>query len=102
MDVGQEDPSQVFALASVWLLFLAFGSSACLVPVIYTTIQAYQDTFGLGFSNSTQTSALEFLAMMNGILFMVLGTLIGYPVASASGNLFSCPRLYFILYFLDK
>ncbi|KAM7496532.1 hypothetical protein LguiA_020946 [Lonicera macranthoides] len=81
---AEEDPSQVFALASVWLLFLAFGSSACLVPVVYTTIQAYQDTFGLGFSNSTQTSALEFLATMNGILFIILGTLIGFPVASAS------------------
>ncbi|KAL7115522.1 hypothetical protein ACP275_04G187800 [Erythranthe tilingii] len=70
---AEADPSQVFALASVWLLILGFGSSACLVPIAYTVAQAYQDA-----------SALEFLATLNGMLFMLLGSLIGYPIASAS------------------
>ncbi|XP_034689283.1 PGR5-like protein 1B, chloroplastic [Vitis riparia] len=81
---AEEDPSQVFALASIWILFLAFGGSACLVPIIYTVGQAYQDAFNSGLSYSSQASALQLLATANGILFMVLGSVIGYPVASAS------------------
>ncbi|XP_038679549.1 uncharacterized protein LOC119980818 isoform X2 [Tripterygium wilfordii] len=38
MDVGQEDLSLAFALAIIWILFLAIGcsDSACIVPIIYT------------------------------------------------------------------
>lgn len=86
MDVGQEDLSQVFALASIWVLFLVFGSSACVVPIIYNVGLAYQDAFGSGFSNGSQTPLVELLATVNGILFMALGSVIGYPIASASGN----------------
>ncbi|KAK3017530.1 hypothetical protein RJ639_007205 [Escallonia herrerae] len=81
---AEEDPSQVFALASVWLLFLGFGCSACLVPILYTIGQAYQDASSSVYTYSSQASALEFLATLNGILFMMLGSMIGYPVASAS------------------
>lgn len=89
MYVGQEDPSQVFALASVWILFLLFGSSACLVPVVYTIIEGYKDSIDMEYLYVGKTSALEFLGMVNGMLFMALGSLIGYPIASASGtNLF--------------
>ncbi|KAK6163187.1 hypothetical protein DH2020_000051 [Rehmannia glutinosa] len=81
---AEEDPSQVFALASVWILILGFGSSACLVPIIYTVAQAYRDAFSSGFSYTNQASALEFLATLNGMLFMLFGSMIGYPIASAS------------------
>ncbi|KAK3018878.1 hypothetical protein RJ639_002830 [Escallonia herrerae] len=81
---AEEDPSQVFALASVWLLFLGFGCSACLVPILYTIGQAYQDASSSVYTYSSQASALEFLATLNSILFMMLGSMIGYPVASAS------------------
>ncbi|XP_059660760.1 PGR5-like protein 1B, chloroplastic isoform X2 [Cornus florida] len=81
---AEEDPSQVFALASIWLLILGFGSSVCLIPIVYTIGQAYQDAFNSGFSYSSQASALEFLSTLNGILFIVLGSVIGYPIASAS------------------
>lgn len=86
MDVGQEDLSQVFALASIWILFLGFGSSACVVPILYTVGLAYQDAFGSGVSNGSQASVVELLTTVNGILFMALGSVIGYPIASASGN----------------
>lgn len=87
LHVGQEDPSQVFALASVWLLILGFGSSACLVPVVYTVVQAYQDALNSGgISYANQASAIEFLATLNGMLFMLFGSMVGYPIASASGN----------------
>ncbi|KAL3829116.1 hypothetical protein ACJIZ3_017918 [Penstemon smallii] len=82
--LGKEDPSQVFALASVWLLILGFGSLACSVPVIYTIIQAYQDAFDSGIWYTNQASRLEFLATLNGMLFMLVGSMIGYPIASAS------------------
>lgn len=87
MDVGQEDPSQVVALASVWLLFLGVGGTACLVPLIYTFTQAYQDALSSGLIYGSQASLVDSLAMFNGMLFMVLGTMIGFPVASASGNI---------------
>lgn len=86
MYVGQEDPAQVFALASVWLLFLGFGSSACLVPVVYTFGQAFKDAIDSGLSTGSQAPVLELIAMMNGMLVMMLGSMIGYPVASAAGN----------------
>ncbi|XP_058209956.1 PGR5-like protein 1B, chloroplastic isoform X2 [Rhododendron vialii] len=79
---AEEDPSQVFLLAGVWLLFLGFGSSACLIPVIYSIGHAYQDAFSSGYYYSSQPS--QFLAILNGMLFMALGSVIGYPIASAS------------------
>ncbi|KAI7756818.1 hypothetical protein M8C21_007499 [Ambrosia artemisiifolia] len=82
---AEEDPAQVFALASVWLLFLGIGSSACLVPVIYTFGQAFKDALDSGFSaTGSQAPILEFIAILNGMLVMMLGSMIGYPVASAS------------------
>lgn len=87
MDVGQEDISQVFTLATIWVLFLAIGCSACLVPIFYTVGLAYQDAFPSGFSYANQAPGVGFLATINGILFMVLGSIIGFPIASSSGKL---------------
>ncbi|EXC10675.1 hypothetical protein L484_025257 [Morus notabilis] len=81
---AEEDLSQVFTLASIWVLFLAIGSSACAVPIIYTIGLAYQDASNSGLSYVEQRPALEFLATVNGILFMVFGSLVGVPIASAS------------------
>lgn len=89
MDVGQEDLSQVFALASIWILIFAFGSSICLGPTIYTAVLAYQDAFSRGISYGSQASVSGFLTTMNVILFLAVASLIGYPVASASGKSFS-------------
>ncbi|KAF5802539.1 putative PGR5-like protein [Helianthus annuus] len=79
---AQEDHSQVFALASVWLLFLVIGSSACLVPVVYTFGKVFNDAKDSEFSPAAPL--LEFIAMINGMLVMMLGPMIGYPIASAS------------------
>ena len=97
MDVGQEDPSQVFALASVWLLILGFGSSFLIVPLICTIVQAYQDTFESGMHYTDQS--FELFTILNGILFMVLGSIIGFPIASASGNEFSFLNFHSFLKF---
>ncbi|CAA3008894.1 PGR5 1B, chloroplastic isoform X1 [Olea europaea subsp. europaea] len=81
---AEEDPSQVVALASIWFLILGFGSSACLVPILYTICQAYQDAIDSGVVYESQASVLEFLTTLNGTLLILLGFLIGYPIASAS------------------
>ncbi|KMT05229.1 hypothetical protein BVRB_7g173730 [Beta vulgaris subsp. vulgaris] len=83
---AQEDPSQVFALASVWFLILAFGSSVCLVPMLYTVYLAYQGTFDSEAVYSNQPATMEFLGMLNSVLFMLLGSAVGCPIASASAR----------------
>lgn len=86
VDVGQEDLSMVFTLASTWTLFFAFGSSACVGPMFYTIRLAHQNALNSGLSYGSQGSELGFLFMVNTIIFMALGFVIGYPVASASGK----------------
>ena len=87
MDVGQEDLFMVFALASVWTLFFAFGSSEMVGPVFYSINLAYQNAFSLEISYGSQASQLSPLFMVNTIIFMALSFVIGYPVASASGKI---------------
>lgn len=74
----------MFALGIIWILILAFGSSVCFVPIIYTVFLAYQDAFSRGISYGSHASVSGFLAAVNVILFMAVGSLIGYPIASAS------------------
>ncbi|XP_014520375.1 PGR5-like protein 1B, chloroplastic isoform X1 [Vigna radiata var. radiata] len=81
---AEEDLSMVFALASTWAMFLAFGSLACVGPVSYTVGMAYQSAFASGVSLGSQTPGLGFLALVNSFIFVGLGVIIGYPVASAS------------------
>ncbi|KNA05997.1 hypothetical protein SOVF_185130 [Spinacia oleracea] len=83
---AQEDPSQVFALASVWFLILAFGGSVCLVPMLYTINLAYQDILNSEAVYSSQPALLEVLGMLNTVLFILLGSVIGCPIASASAR----------------
>jgi hypothetical protein len=86
VDIGQEDLSMVFTLASTWAQFFAFGSSACVGPMFYTINLAYQNATNLGLSYGSHASELKPLFMVNTIIFMTIGFIIGYPVASASGK----------------
>ncbi|KAI4334532.1 hypothetical protein L6164_019214 [Bauhinia variegata] len=81
---AEEDLSMVFALACAWAIFLAFGSSACIGPILFTVGMAYQNAFDPGLSHGDQSSVLGSLAMVNSIFLMALGCVIGYPVALAS------------------
>ncbi|XP_031485164.1 PGR5-like protein 1B, chloroplastic [Nymphaea colorata] len=80
---AEEDLSQVFALGSIWTLFLAFGSLAVLVPAVYTAGLAYEELADsrLVFYSS---SVLECLSNVNRILLIGLGSSIGIPIALAS------------------
>ncbi|KAI9081807.1 hypothetical protein K1719_036069 [Acacia pycnantha] len=81
---AEADLSMIFALASTWIVFLAFGCTICLGPMLYTVSMAYHTAFNSGSSNVNQASGLGFLVTVNSIVFMTLGCVIGYPVASAS------------------
>ncbi|WJX32898.1 hypothetical protein P8452_21174 [Trifolium repens] len=81
---AEEDLSMVFTLASTWAQFFAFGSSTCVGPMFYTINLAYQNATNLGLSYGSHASELKPLFMVNTIIFMVIGFIIGYPVASAS------------------
>ncbi|TKY67356.1 PGR5 protein 1B [Spatholobus suberectus] len=83
---AEEDLSMVFALASTWAMFLAFGSLACVGPLAYTVGMAYQNAFDSGLSIASQTHGLGFLALVNSLILIVLGFVIGHPVASASAK----------------
>ncbi|XP_004145292.1 PGR5-like protein 1A, chloroplastic isoform X1 [Cucumis sativus] len=81
---AEEDLSQVLALAGIWLLFLALGCSACLVPLICIADLIFKDPLSLGLSYDTHGSPFGFLSAINAILFMAFGSLIGYPITTAS------------------
>ncbi|XP_010535489.1 PREDICTED: PGR5-like protein 1A, chloroplastic isoform X2 [Tarenaya hassleriana] len=81
---AEEDTSQVFALASIWILILVFGSSACLLPAVYVLSLVYGDPFDLGIAYSGQLYSVPFSAKLNGILFTVLGCAFGSPIASSA------------------
>ncbi|OVA17852.1 hypothetical protein BVC80_1835g247 [Macleaya cordata] len=81
---AEEDPSQVLALASVWILLLSFGSLALLLPTLYTAGLAYRDAFNSRLFSIDIATPFESLSMLNNILLIAMGSVIGYPIASAS------------------
>lgn len=86
--VGQEDPSQVLALATVWILLLALGSSAYLIPTILTISIALEDGFSSKSFISSRNYPFDLVPMLTNALFTVFGFAIGYPIASSSGKLY--------------
>ncbi|KAG6504550.1 hypothetical protein ZIOFF_036884 [Zingiber officinale] len=85
--IWQEDPSQEFALASIWLLLLAFGSTAIFVPVIYVISLAFADNISSRYFFYIERSTIGSLAMVNKTLTLVLCYLVGFPLAYASMGL---------------
>ncbi|RZS12478.1 hypothetical protein BHM03_00043936 [Ensete ventricosum] len=83
----QEDPSQAFALASVWLVLLAFGSSAILVPAICIITLAFADAINSRYYLYSERSTFGSLMTVNKTLVLGLGHLVGYPLAFASSKL---------------
>lgn len=57
------------------------------MPTIYTAILAFEDTFGARYALHYEKSPIEMLTVVNGMLLIGLGYLVGYPVASASGKI---------------
>lgn len=83
--VGQEDPSQVLALASIWIMLLTFGTIVFLLPTLYTITMTYKDAFKSSLLLDNVRYPLQWLSATNAFLLMGLGSLIGLPISSASG-----------------
>lgn len=75
----------VFALVSIWLLLLTFGTSAFLIPAAYSIKSALREAFTSIFVVGQWESPLEMLNAVGNTLLVGMGYLIGYPIASASG-----------------
>lgn len=85
LGVGQEDQSMFMALSSIWMLLLLFGTSAFLVPSLYTLSLAFGDAFGARHLLYGAES-LDAITRVNDLALVGLGYLVGYPIASASGE----------------
>ncbi|PKA64080.1 PGR5-like protein 1A, chloroplastic [Apostasia shenzhenica] len=81
---AEEDQSQVLALATVWILLLAFASSAFLMPTILTISIALEGAFNSRYFLSSKKPHFDMLAMLNTALSTGMGYSIGYPLALAS------------------
>ncbi|MQL85936.1 hypothetical protein Taro_018471, partial [Colocasia esculenta] len=81
---AEEDPSQVLALASIWILLFAFGTFIFLIPTLYTIKMTYEDAIDSSLFLNNGRFRLQCLSMLKTALFMGLGLLIGYPIASAA------------------
>ena len=73
------------ALSSIWMLLLLFGTSAFLVPSLYTLSLAFGDAFGARYLLYGAKS-LDAITGVNDLALVGLGYLVGYPIASASGK----------------
>ncbi|OEL29018.1 hypothetical protein BAE44_0009966 [Dichanthelium oligosanthes] len=82
---AEEDQSMFMALSSIWMLLLLFGTSAFLVPSLYTLSLAFGDVFGARYLLYGAKS-LDAITRVNDLALVVLGYLVGYPIASASGK----------------
>ncbi|CAN8301309.1 unnamed protein product [Cochlearia groenlandica] len=83
---AEDDASQVLLLATIWLLILLFGTSACVLPTMYGLGLVYGgDPFDSGLLYSVQlSSSVPLLSKLNCILLAALGTALGYPIASSA------------------
>ncbi|RCV15559.1 hypothetical protein SETIT_3G065900v2 [Setaria italica] len=80
---AEEDQSMFMALSSIWMLLLLFGTSAFLVPSLYTLNLAFGDAFGARHLLYGAES-LDAITRVNDLALVGLGYLVGYPIASAS------------------
>ncbi|CAL4903290.1 unnamed protein product [Urochloa decumbens] len=80
---AEEDQSMFMALSSIWMLLLLFGTSAFLVPSVYTLSFAFGDAFGARHLLYGAKS-LDAISRVNDLALVGLGYLVGYPIASAS------------------
>jgi len=85
LGIGQEDQAMFMALSSIWMLLLLFGTSAFLVPSLYTLSIAFGDVFGARHLLYSEKS-LDAITRVNDLVLVGLGHLVGYPIASASGE----------------
>eukprot|EP00252_Welwitschia_mirabilis_P021692 TRINITY_DN562_c0_g1_i4.p1 TRINITY_DN562_c0_g1~~TRINITY_DN562_c0_g1_i4.p1 ORF type:complete len:263 (-),score=22.97 TRINITY_DN562_c0_g1_i4:651-1397(-) len=80
------DPSQVWALASVWMSLFVIGVGVFAAPLICTLNTFCQDAEQMIWNSHSTLQPGKSIAIANGILSMVLGSSLGYPIAAAAGR----------------
>ena len=83
-NLGQEDPSQSLALASIWILLLALGTIILLLPALYTINITSWGAFRSSLLLENVNSPLQ-SSTLNSCLSVGPSFLIGLPISSASG-----------------
>ncbi len=83
----QVDPSQMWALASVWSLLLTLGLGVAAGPPVCTISKVCQDVVQVQVHSHKATLMSEAMTVANGLFAVGLGLLIGIPIAVAAGML---------------
>ncbi|XP_078428442.1 PGR5-like A protein [Wolffia australiana] len=81
---AEEDPSQVLALASIWILLFTFGTFVFLLPTLLAVSTTSTDAFSSRVIIDNVVSPLHWLSATNTFLLVGLGFLVGIPISSAS------------------
>jgi hypothetical protein len=81
----QVDPSQMWALASVWSLLLTLGLGVAAGPSMCTISKVCQDVVQVQVHSHKAMVMSEAMTVANGLLGVGLGLLIGIHIAVAAG-----------------
>jgi hypothetical protein len=84
---AEVDPSQMWALASVWSVLLTLGLGVAAGPPVCTVSKVCQDVVQVQVHSHKATLMSEAMTVANGLFAVGLGLLIGIPVAVAAGML---------------
>ncbi|KAH9327035.1 hypothetical protein KI387_007213, partial [Taxus chinensis] len=81
---AEVDPSQTWALASIWTSLLVIGIAALVVPLVSTVSVVCQDAVDMQLTPHSSMLASEPLTVANRILAIALSSSIGYPITMAA------------------
>ncbi|KAH9566932.1 hypothetical protein CY35_03G002300 [Sphagnum magellanicum] len=83
---AEVDPSQMWALASVWSLLLTLGLGVAAGPPMCTISKVCQDVVQVQVHSHKAVLMSEAMTVANGLLGVGLGLIIGIPIAVAAGK----------------
>ncbi|CAK9256796.1 unnamed protein product [Sphagnum jensenii] len=83
---AEVDPSQMWALGSVWSVLLTLGLGVAAGPPVCTISKVCQDVVQVQVHSHKATLMSEAMTVANGLFAVGLGLLIGIPIAVAAGK----------------
>lgn len=81
---AEVDPSQIWALASIWISLFVIGAVAVAVPPVCTLSTICQDVIHMQLLSHSSIPASKLVTIANGILAIGLGSSIGFPTTVAA------------------
>jgi len=81
---AEVDPSQIWALASIWISLFVIGTVALAVPPACTLSIICQDVIHMQLISHSSMPASKSFTVANGMLAIGLGSSIGYPTTVAA------------------